>query len=51
MHLVVTVGKLFLHVYEPFCILYNLAFCDNFCGSFGKLKNGAICMSLFYMYF
>ena len=32
-------------------VFYRLAFCDHFCESFGKPKNGAICMSLFYMYF
>ena len=49
MHLVVTASELLLHVYESFCILYTLAFGDHFCGSFGKPKNGAICMSLFCM--
>ena len=32
-----------------FFILYTLAFGKHFCGSFGKPKNGAICMFLFYM--
>ena len=44
-------GKLLLPVYEYFVFVYTLAFCDHFCWSFGKPKNGAIYMSLFYMYF
>ena len=51
MYLVVAIGELLLPVYEFFYILWTLAFGDHFCGSFGKPKNGAICMSLFYMYF
>ena len=50
-YLVVTNGELLLLVYESFCILYFLTFGNHFCGSFGKLNNKAICMSLFYMYF
>ena len=33
-------------MYESFCILKTLAFGNHFCGSFGKPKNGEICMSL-----
>ena len=51
MHLVVMTGELFLPVYESFFILWTLAFDDYFYGSCGKPKNGAICMSWFYMYF
>ena len=50
-HLVVTTSELLLSVYESCFIFYRLAFGDHFCGSFGKLKGGAICMSLFYMHF
>ena len=51
MHLIVMAGELILHLYESFYILWTLAFGDRFCGSFGKPKDDAISMSLFYMYF
>ena len=50
MHLVVMVGELFLLVHESFYIQWTLEFSDRFCGAFGKSKDRAISMSLFYMH-